>query len=100
MRYAPWLASFPVPWSFLDEGGHAFLLVLGPEQAMEQPPLETDALAERDFEGGVDYFLHRDCGERRHGGDRFGGLQRLMEQVGRGNDLRDEPRAFGFLGAH
>ena len=82
-----------LPGRFLDEGGHAFLLVLGAEQAVEQPALEADALAERDFEGGVDHLLGRDRGERRHRGDRFGGLQRFVEQVGGGHDLGDEARS-------
>ena len=33
-------------------------------------------------------------------GDRLGGLQRLVEQVGGGDDPGDEARALGFLGAH
>ena len=42
--YRPFQFARPL----LDEGGHAFLLVLGAEQAVEQPALEADALAERD----------------------------------------------------
>ena len=33
-------------------------------------------------------------------GDRLGGLQRLVEQVGGGDDPGDEAGALGFLGAH
>ena len=32
------------PRALVDEGGHAFLLVLGAEQAVEQAALEVDAL--------------------------------------------------------
>src|SRR5437764_9325200 len=53
------LPSLPLAGPLVDERGHAFLLVLGAEQAMEQPPLEPDALAERDFEGGIDHLLDR-----------------------------------------
>src|SRR6266508_4095051 len=33
--------------AFLDERRHAFLLVLGREEGVKQPPLEEDALSER-----------------------------------------------------
>src|SRR5687768_14955778 len=36
-------ASFPVRFPLADEGSHSFFLVLGPEQAVEQPPFEDDA---------------------------------------------------------
>src|SRR5206468_8590162 len=39
------LPSLPVPRPLVDERGHPFFLVLGAEQAMEQPALETDALS-------------------------------------------------------
>src|SRR5690349_16378350 len=71
------LASLPVPRALFDEGAHAFLLVLSAEQAVEQPPLEIDALRQRHFEGGVDHFLGGDRGQRRHAGDLAGDLQRL-----------------------
>src|SRR5438067_11569697 len=53
------LASLPVARPLFDERHHAFLLVLGPEQAVEQAALEADPLAERDFERGADHFLDR-----------------------------------------
>src|SRR5438270_10326498 len=46
------LPSLPIPRSLVDEGGHAFPLVFGTEQTMEQPPLESDALSERNLESG------------------------------------------------
>ena len=52
------------------------------------------------FERGVDHFLGRDRGERGHAGDRLGGLERFVDQVGGGDDLGDQPGALGFLGAH
>src|SRR5690349_17090026 len=93
--FAITLASLPVARPLVDEGGHAFLLVLGPEQAVEQPTLETDALAERDFESGVDHFLGRDCGERRHRSDCLGGLERFVDQIGSWHDLGNEARTLG-----
>src|SRR4051812_38852714 len=61
-RLSPWnnLPSLPIPWPLVDEGGHAFLLVLCPEQSVEQAALEADALRQRDLEGGVDHLLDRD----------------------------------------
>src|SRR3954453_12009388 len=59
------LTSLPIARPLVDEGGHAFLLVLGAEQAMEQSALEPDARAERKLERGVDHLLGRDGGERR-----------------------------------
>src|SRR4051812_19994482 len=38
------LPTLPIARALLDEGGHAFLLVLGAEQAVEQAALEIDAL--------------------------------------------------------
>src|SRR5688500_16512949 len=68
------LAAGPFRRPLLDEGGHAFLLVVGSEQPVEQPPLEANALGEAHFERGVDHFLGCDRGERRHAGDGRGGL--------------------------
>src|SRR5690348_5668845 len=56
------LSAFPIPRPFLDESSHAFLLVLGPEQAVEQAALESDALAQRDLERRIDHLLDRDRG--------------------------------------
>src|SRR5205085_12010149 len=50
------LASLPVRRTLLDEGLHAFFLVLGAEQAVEQAAFEVDALGEAVLEGGVDHF--------------------------------------------
>src|SRR5271165_6763407 len=57
------------PGPFLDEGGHALLLVLRAEQAVEQAALEVDSLFEHGLEGGVDHFLGRHRRQRRHAGD-------------------------------
>src|SRR5688572_23749966 len=43
----------PLARPLLDESGHAFLLVFGSEQAMEQAALEADALCQAHFEGGI-----------------------------------------------
>src|SRR4051812_16825153 len=61
------LPALPLPRPLLDKGGHAFFLVLGAEQAVEQASLETDTGAKRKFERGVDHFLGRHRGQRRHG---------------------------------
>src|SRR3954447_20609394 len=44
------LPPLPVARALLNESGHALLLVLGAEQAVEQAALEADALAERVLE--------------------------------------------------
>ena len=36
---------------FVDEGGHALLLVFGGEQRVEHAPLEAHALGQRGLEG-------------------------------------------------
>src|SRR5438309_1563520 len=100
MRSSPWLASLPVTRPFLDEGGHAFLLVLGAEQTVEQAALEADPLAERDLERRVDHLLDRDRGNRRHGGNRLRRLERFVEQLAGWHHLRDEAGALCFLRAH
>ena len=41
----------------LDEGAHAFLLVLGGEQGVEHPALEPQPFGERRLEGAVDASL-------------------------------------------
>ena len=41
----------------LDEGPHAFLLVLGGEERVEDAPLEADPLGQRRLVGAVDAFL-------------------------------------------
>ena len=46
----------------------------------------------RHFERGVDHFLGGDRRERGHAGDRRGGFQRFVEQVGGGNDLGHQAR--------
>src|SRR4051812_17822954 len=94
------LPSLPIAWPLLDEGRHAFLLVLGPEQPVEQAPFEPDALRKRDLEGGVDHLLDGDRGERRHGSDRFCRLHRFVEQLGRGHNLGDKAGTLRLSGIH
>src|ERR1700744_5290439 len=52
-------ASAPLPLRrpFIDERGHAFLLVLAAEQAVEQTALEDDPLGETGLISGVDQLL-------------------------------------------
>src|SRR6476661_4030657 len=100
MRYAPSLTSLPIARPLLDEGGHAFLLVLGPEQAVEQPALEADALSERHLERRIDHFLDRNRRERRHGRNALGHLERFLDKARGGNDAGDKARTLGFLRIH
>src|SRR3546814_13362953 len=48
--------------ALLDEGRHAFLLVLGREGRMEQPALEAKALGERGLVGAVHRLLSPQIG--------------------------------------
>ena len=64
----------PVSLTLLDEGRHAFLLVFGAEQPVEQAPLEINSLGEAHLERGVDLLLGSDRGERRHRSDELGRL--------------------------
>src|SRR4029079_15953458 len=94
------LSALPIPRSFFDEGGHSFFLVVVTEQAVEQAPLEADALAQRDLEGCVHHLLDGDCGERWHCGNGLGGLHRLVEQLVGGDDLCDDGRSLRFRCVH
>src|SRR5688572_7888545 len=60
------LSPLPLRRALVDERAHAFLLVLAAEQAVEQPPLEDDALGKAGLERGVDHLLGRDRRERGH----------------------------------
>src|SRR5260370_16907117 len=54
--------------ALFHERRHAFLLVLGREQRVEQPPLEEHPFGERRLEGAVDRFLrHHHPGQRELG---------------------------------
>src|SRR5690606_20455594 len=54
--------------ALLQEGGHAFFLVLERERGVEEAPLEEDALGEGRLVGAVDGLLdHHHRGERVRG---------------------------------
>src|SRR5579885_3269219 len=52
--------------ALLHEGGHAFFLVLGREEGVEQPPLEVHALGQRRLERTIDGLLRHQHGGPRH----------------------------------
>src|SRR5690606_27426310 len=84
----------------LEEGRHAFLLVLRGEQRMEEPPLEEHALAERRFVGPVDRLLDHHHRRQREARDRRGGLERLVEEALERHHAGDEPGALGLGRVH
>src|SRR5579872_5682493 len=84
----------------LDEGGHAFLLVFGGEERMEDAPLEAHAFGERRLIGAVDAFLGDHHRRQRIAGDRRGGLQRFLDELVGGNDARDEAATLRLGGVH
>src|SRR4051794_13973933 len=53
----------------LDEGGHAFLLVLGRKESVEDAAFEFDALGQCGLEGTVHGLLRRSDRGRRERGD-------------------------------
>ena len=52
-----WLAILERGLSFFDEGGHAFLLILGGENGVEGAPFEQQPLGQRGLERPVDALL-------------------------------------------
>src|SRR3546814_2113642 len=94
------LLALPIGRTLVDESGHAFFLVFGSEETVEQAALIGDALRQRHFEGGVDLLLGRHRGERRHRRDRPGGFHRLIEKLVSCNTARTEARALGLCRAH
>src|SRR5712691_10012057 len=86
--------------ALLHERRHAFLLVFGREERVEQPPLEEHPLGERRLEGAVDRFLCHHHRRQRELGDLRGGGERLLEQTFRRQDAGHEPRALRLGGVH
>src|SRR3546814_15179596 len=87
------LLALPIGLTLVDESGHAFFLVFGSEETVEQAALIGDALRQRHFEGGVDLLLGRHRGERRHRRDRPGGFHSLIEKLVCWHNARHEARA-------
>src|SRR4051812_30461206 len=73
-----------------QERGHAFVLVLGRKQRMEEVTLERDAVTERHLERAVDRLLGHADARAAEGADRLGGLEGDVEQFGGRNDARDQ----------
>ena len=61
--------------TFLEEGAHAFFLVLGSEEAVKEPSLEAQAFRKGRFKGALDGFLEGDDGHEGHGSDLGGDLE-------------------------
>src|SRR6476660_574107 len=60
------LPVLPLRLTLFDERLHAFLLIVGCEQGMENAPLEAHALGERRLERDVDRLLARHHRRQRH----------------------------------
>src|SRR6267142_4432296 len=67
--------------ALLDERRHAFLLVLGAEQRVEQPPLEQHAFGERRLVGAVHRLLRHHHRRQREFRDLRGDRERLLKQL-------------------
>ena len=61
--------------TFLEEGTHAFFLVLGSEEAVKEPSLEAQAFRKGRLKGAQDRLLQRDDGHEGHGSDLGGDLE-------------------------
>ncbi len=65
--------------ALLDEGGHAFLLVLDREGGVEDAALEEQAFVEAGFEGAIDRLLDHHHHRQRVAGDGLRCLQGFVE---------------------
>src|SRR5256885_4098546 len=79
--------------TLVDEGVHAFLLVLRGEQRVEQAALEHDAVGQRALEGTVHRFLGRHDGDLREAADDDGGAQGFVHELVEGHDTADQAGA-------
>ena len=70
--------------ALFDERAHAFLLILGRKQAVENPALEAHALGERRLISAVDALLGGVDGGRAERRDPRGDLERLFDELGGG----------------
>src|ERR1700683_1643417 len=86
--------------ALLSEGAHAFLLVFGSEQRMEDAPLEAHTLGERRTVGAIDSLLGGVDGRGRKGSDHLADLERLLHQRRGRYDARNEPRALSLRRVH
>src|SRR5438093_9147364 len=75
--------------AFLEEGGHAFLLVLERELRVEHAPLEARALGERGLVGAIDRFLDHHHDWQRVRGDLRRQDDRLLHQLVERHDTRN-----------
>src|SRR5699024_9865247 len=79
--------------AFLDERRHALAPVLGREQGMEDPALESQALGERRLVGAVDRLLDGEGGEAALAGDLRSHGDRLIDQLALRHDAADQTGA-------
>ena len=66
--------------TFLEERAHAFFLVLGGKEAVEEASLEAQAFRKGRLKGALDRLLQRDDGHEGHGGDFGGDLESSWER--------------------
>ena len=90
----------PLRLALLDEGFHAFLLIVGREQRVEDAPLEHHAFRQPRLEGAVDRLLGRQHRRQRHIGDGVGDLHRLVHQARQRHHARHQTGALGLGGVH
>ena len=72
--------------TFLEEGTHAFFLVLGGKEAVEEASFEAQAFRKGRFKGALDGFLEGDDGHEGHGSDLGGDLEGGRKRFFGGHD--------------
>src|SRR5699024_3800559 len=100
---APWIGPGPrsgirvVRVLTLDEGGHAFGLVVRGQRGVEEAAFVAQPLLESRLESRVDGFLDHRRGDPGLAGDRLRDLVGRDEQLLGFDDPGEETRAFGLL---
>ena len=86
--------------ALLDEGGHAFCLVVKREVSLEQLPLDRETLFQRGFERAVDQVFQVARYRLRVSGDLGGGFERDIEVLVERHNARDQAGALGLVDIH
>lgn len=83
------LMAVELRFAFVEEGLHAFFLVVGGEERVEEFALELEAFVEAHFVGFEDGFLGELQGDRGHGSELFRQGEGFSEELLFGDDLGD-----------
>src|SRR5574343_103301 len=98
--YIKFLQVYKVGGAFVHKSVHAFFLVLGGKQCVEQTALKHHAIVEAALKGAVDRFLGGHDRDLREAADGDGGTQCFVHQLVKWHHTADQASAFGFGGIH